>query len=291
MLPASLVVRILLVICSYDQLMERCSLTGGGSRPRSGLSNVINRAPSPTDEDLFDEAIAGLAYFDMDGDVHPPPRPNSSTDDGDEHSLTDPFDEDNLDQSVSFGLGKRQRSASSDNVHDEVQVRKAIKIQESKGRPKAADYEPSVHTIFSIAWPLYRGRLCTEGPMPDRMQEVSWAKLAWTEACERLGTRIACDAELIKMVCHCVLIGCNSDLLHRSLPEARTFVVRSRLKSGHTLQTSTDLKQVRSNQSLIATSCSHGNSRGILHLFTRYAIKFMSDFSNNHASSDTLTRW
>ncbi|KAJ8587604.1 hypothetical protein M405DRAFT_741583 [Rhizopogon salebrosus TDB-379] len=138
----------------------------------------------------------------MDGDVHPPPRPqaNSSTDDGDDHSLTDPFDEDNLDQSVSFGLGKRQRSASSNNVDDKVQVRKAIKIQESKGRPKAADYEPSVRTIFSIAWPLYRGRLCTEGPMPDRMQEVSWAKLAWTEACERLGTRIACDAELIKMI-------------------------------------------------------------------------------------------
>ncbi|KAG1842555.1 hypothetical protein F4604DRAFT_1545632, partial [Suillus subluteus] len=36
-----------------------------------------------------------------------------------------------------------------------------------------------VHTIFGVAWALYCGCLCTEGAMPDRMQEVTWAKLAW----------------------------------------------------------------------------------------------------------------
>ncbi|KAG2337402.1 hypothetical protein BDR05DRAFT_952628 [Suillus weaverae] len=40
----------------------------------------------------------------------------------------------------------------------------------------------------------------TEGPMPDRMQEVTWAKLAWNEACKRLHTQVAYDAEILKMI-------------------------------------------------------------------------------------------
>ncbi|KAG1831196.1 hypothetical protein DFJ58DRAFT_608522, partial [Suillus subalutaceus] len=70
----------------------------------------------------------------------------------------------------------------------------------SKGRPKAADYEPAVRTIFGVAWALYRGRLCTEGTMPDCMQEVTWAKLACNEACKRLHTEVAYDAEILKMI-------------------------------------------------------------------------------------------
>ncbi|KAG1742961.1 hypothetical protein EDD22DRAFT_851560 [Suillus occidentalis] len=123
-------------------------------------NSVVARSPSPTNEDLFDDAIAGLADFDMDA------------------SDSDNNNEDN----------------------DDGHVRKAVKIQESRGRPKAADYEPSVRTIFGITWALYRGRLCTEGAMPDRMQEVTWAKLAWNEACKRLQSRVAYDAEIIKMI-------------------------------------------------------------------------------------------
>ncbi|KAG1906492.1 uncharacterized protein F5891DRAFT_931848, partial [Suillus fuscotomentosus] len=96
--------------------------------------------------------------------------------------------------------GKRHRRPSDSDNEDDGQVRKAVKIQESRGRPKAADYEPSVRTIFGVAWALYRGHLCTEGAMPDRMQEVTWAKLAWNDACKRLQTHVAYDAEIIKMI-------------------------------------------------------------------------------------------
>ncbi|KAG1786132.1 uncharacterized protein HD556DRAFT_1248579 [Suillus plorans] len=97
------------------------------------------------------------------------------------------------------GLGRRRRRASDSDV-DDGQVCKAIKIQQSKGRLKAADYEPSVHSIFGVAWALYCGCLCTKDPMPDRMQEVTWAKLAWNEACKRLNTCVAYDAEILKMI-------------------------------------------------------------------------------------------
>ncbi|KAG1893542.1 uncharacterized protein F5891DRAFT_1196254 [Suillus fuscotomentosus] len=36
-----------------------------------------SRSPSPTDEDLFDEAIAGLADFDMDGEQAKTPMDNN----------------------------------------------------------------------------------------------------------------------------------------------------------------------------------------------------------------------
>lgn len=152
-------------------------------------NSVVARSPSPTDEDLFDDAIAGLADFEMDGE-----QVDNTDDSATTSRMSPPSDGETQ--------GKRRRTASdSDNDDDnDGQVRKAVKIHESRGRPKAADYEPSVRTIFSIAWALYRGRLCTEGAMPDRMQEVTWAKLAWNEACKRLHSRVAYDAEIIKMV-------------------------------------------------------------------------------------------
>ncbi|KAG1904904.1 uncharacterized protein F5891DRAFT_976496 [Suillus fuscotomentosus] len=97
-------------------------------------------------------------------------------------------------------VGKCHHRASDGDDNSEP-VQKAVKIQESKGQPKAADYEPSVRTIFGMAWALYCGHLCTEGPMPNHMQEVTWAKLAWNEAYKRLHTQVAYDAEkILKMI-------------------------------------------------------------------------------------------
>ncbi|KAG1730813.1 uncharacterized protein EDB91DRAFT_1085285 [Suillus paluster] len=109
------------------------AMSHGVSRPALGLNHIVTHSPSPTDEDLFDDAIAGLADFEMDGE---------------------PMDEGST----------------------------------------------TIRTIFSVAWALYCGHLCMEGAMPDRMQEVTWVKLAWNEACKRLQTCVAYDAEIIKMI-------------------------------------------------------------------------------------------
>ncbi|KAG1720165.1 uncharacterized protein EDB91DRAFT_1088936 [Suillus paluster] len=149
---------------------------------------------SPTDEALFDEAIEGLVDFNMDGD-----QGNDSlmADNNDNYI----GDEGSRSPSPSIKcVGKHRRGASDGDDNNNGPVRKAVKIQESKGQLKAANYKPFVCTTFGIAWALYRGRLCMEGPMPDRMQEVTWAKLVWKEACKRLHTQVAYDAEILKMI-------------------------------------------------------------------------------------------
>ncbi|KAG1734398.1 uncharacterized protein EDB91DRAFT_1084058 [Suillus paluster] len=170
------------------------ALSRGGPHPSLGLNNTMTRSPSPMDEALFDEAIEGLVDFNMDGDQ----GNDSLVADNNNNYIGD---EGSRSPSPSIEcVGKYCRRASDGDDNNNGPVWKAVKIQESKGRPKAANYEPFVCTIFGVAWALYCGRLCMEGPMPDHMQEVMWAKLAWKEACKRLHTQVAYDAEILKMI-------------------------------------------------------------------------------------------
>ena len=78
--------------------------------------------------------------------------------------------------------------------------RKAIKMKNSKGKPKADDWEPDVQEILTKAILFYECRLVTEGLFPDHMEEVTWAKVAWLDECDDCGLKIHHNSELIKIV-------------------------------------------------------------------------------------------
>ena len=60
---------------------------------------------------------------------------------------------------------------------------KAIKVKNSEGKPKADDWEPEVQDVLAEAILLYQTRLATLCLFPNHMQEVTWAKVAWLDAC------------------------------------------------------------------------------------------------------------
>ncbi|OBZ71020.1 hypothetical protein A0H81_09539 [Grifola frondosa] len=77
---------------------------------------------------------------------------------------------------------------------------KTCKINESNGKPKAADYEPTAQQVLRTVIKIHVGLLSTENPYPDRMQELVFAKQAWAEACEATKIYIEVNTELARMV-------------------------------------------------------------------------------------------
>lgn len=129
---------------------------------------------------------------------------SSNEDEEDEDEAEDDEEDknsdDNTPSSPSPNVGSKRRRASKD-ANEDNPFRRAIKVQASVGRPKAADYESSVRAILSVAFSLFRGRLVTQGPYPDQMLENVWAKHSWNEACKQLTTNISFNSELLRMVC------------------------------------------------------------------------------------------
>ncbi|OBZ69791.1 hypothetical protein A0H81_10158 [Grifola frondosa] len=103
---------------------------------------------------------------------------------------------------------KRVRTASFDDdsrpsqrLHtDTIYIRKARKIQASVGKPKAADYEEAAQEVLATAIKIFIGYLSTDNPYPDKMKELTYAKQAWSEACEWTGIQLESNTELIRMV-------------------------------------------------------------------------------------------
>ena len=79
-------------------------------------------------------------------------------------------------------------------------LQKTIKLFESQGKPKASDYDPSVHALLKLAIFLFRGKLSTENPFPDAMLAMTWAKSVWLDACKMCDTWIQFNSEIIKLV-------------------------------------------------------------------------------------------
>jgi hypothetical protein len=95
---------------------------------------------------------------------------------------------------------KRPRRDSDSAPPDINRFREAVKVKNSKGKPKADDWESDVQEILVKAILFYEVRLATDGLFPDHMQEVTWAKLAWLEGCDDCGLKIRHNSELIKIV-------------------------------------------------------------------------------------------
>ncbi|KAF7968707.1 hypothetical protein HWV62_29668 [Athelia sp. TMB] len=167
---------------------------------------------SPTDGEIFDEAIQGLTGWSMDTHIGTWPHVTDSDiereangyyeDNGDDDDdIDDDIDQDdNRSPSPEPGSKRRHSHIKDDGDDDDEPPRQAVKINASNGRPKAADYEPSVRAILSTAWKKYRGHLSTDTPYPDAMLEITWAKAAWNESCEELHTPIIYNSEILKMI-------------------------------------------------------------------------------------------
>jgi hypothetical protein len=78
---------------------------------------------------------------------------------------------------------KRSHRDSDINELESSKFRRAIKVKNSRGKPKADDWEPEVQDVLAEAILSYEIRLATLGFFPDHMQEVTWAKAAWLDGC------------------------------------------------------------------------------------------------------------
>src|SRR5882762_6655464 len=95
---------------------------------------------------------------------------------------------------------KRPRCDSDPPQPNISKYRKSIKVKNSKGKPKADDWEQEVQDILAEAILRYKTRLAMLGFFPDHMQEVTWAKAAWLDGCRECGVKIHHNTELIKIV-------------------------------------------------------------------------------------------
>lgn len=95
---------------------------------------------------------------------------------------------------------KRPRRDSDSDPAQPDKFRKAIKVKNSRGKPKADDWEQDVQEILAKAIIFYEIRLATDGLFPDHMEEVNWAKVAWSDGCYDCDLKIHHNSELIKIV-------------------------------------------------------------------------------------------
>ncbi|KII82960.1 hypothetical protein PLICRDRAFT_180857 [Plicaturopsis crispa FD-325 SS-3] len=153
----------------------------GSSAIREEHDAIVAEYNARPREDAFNNASGGYISDGQDDDDEEPQ--------GNEDSHRD----DDRDTTADTG-NKRRRSPTP------PPTRQAITIQESKGRPKAGDYETAVRHVLSTAIAIYRCRLTSENPYPDGILEVTWAKAAWKEACEMCDTSLASNMELIKLI-------------------------------------------------------------------------------------------
>ena len=79
-------------------------------------------------------------------------------------------------------------------------VRKAVKLEGSKGRTKARHYDNEVQEVLATAIRYFRCFLSCEDPFPDHVTEISWAKDAWREACQAHKIKMEHDVEILTLV-------------------------------------------------------------------------------------------
>jgi Domain of unknown function (DUF6532) len=112
----------------------------------------------------------------------------------------EPEDPNDEDDSASPSCGDKRRHSHTGLTS---QWRNPVKVNitgTTGVRPKARDYEAAVQQVLAEAIPLFRGYLCSVTPYPGPMDETRWAKKSWKDACEKCGTLMAPNDEIIKLV-------------------------------------------------------------------------------------------
>ncbi|KAG6375837.1 hypothetical protein JVT61DRAFT_2696 [Boletus reticuloceps] len=98
------------------------------------------------------------------------------------------------------GRKHAQTSIDSSNDQDPDALCHPQKIRATTGRVAAKDYEVAVREILKVAIGRFRSRLTAENAYPDRIEQVKWAKEAWTEGCKVCDTQINFNNEIIQLV-------------------------------------------------------------------------------------------
>ncbi|KIK11256.1 hypothetical protein PISMIDRAFT_123020 [Pisolithus microcarpus 441] len=70
----------------------------------------------------------------------------------------------------------------------------------NKGRPKVADYDSDVRAVLETAIEIYCAILLMENPFPTSVQEVDWAKNAWSLAGHHHNIKLSHDGGILKLV-------------------------------------------------------------------------------------------
>ncbi|KAI6017732.1 hypothetical protein PISMIDRAFT_14852 [Pisolithus microcarpus 441] len=86
------------------------------------------------------------------------------------------------------------------NQNSSPEVKAVVINNVNKGWPKAADYKLDVHTILETAIEIYCAILLMENPFPTSIQEVEWAKKAWTLAGHHHNTKLTHDGGILKLI-------------------------------------------------------------------------------------------
>ncbi|KAI6102813.1 hypothetical protein F5141DRAFT_1217343 [Pisolithus sp. B1] len=90
--------------------------------------------------------------------------------------------------------------AKQEDENNSPSVKALVINNMSKGWLKAANYESDVQAILKTAIEIYCVILLTENPFPTSVQEVDWAKKAWTLACHHHNTKLAHDGGILKLI-------------------------------------------------------------------------------------------
>ncbi|KAI6016998.1 hypothetical protein BKA83DRAFT_96632 [Pisolithus microcarpus] len=70
----------------------------------------------------------------------------------------------------------------------------------NKGRPKVADYDSDVRAVLETAIEIYCAILLMENPFPTSVQEVDWAKNAWSLAGHHHNIKLSHDGGILKLI-------------------------------------------------------------------------------------------
>ena len=116
------------------------------------------------------------------------PLPYLDDDEDDDRQHSPVPEQEPLSRSSSTQPGeKRPRPDDSDSEIEEISVHKALKINETSGRPKARDYDDVAKEIILQAATIYRCLLGTNNGFPELAAETDLVKLAWDNANKESG--------------------------------------------------------------------------------------------------------
>jgi hypothetical protein len=184
---------------SLHELQKQINGTQSVANPRARHGSSYSPSPNSDGDDSGDNGDNDDPDFNIEGTYHDNnemlPQEEIEDDDNEDDNI-------NIDwHPTSPQAGqKRSRHDSDVNQLESSKYRKAIKVKNSRGKPKADDWESEVQDVLAEAILSYETRLATLGFFPDHMQEVTWAKAAWLDGCRECGVKIHHNTELIKIV-------------------------------------------------------------------------------------------
>lgn len=129
---------------------------------------------------------------------------------------------------------------------------------ETKGRPKAGDYDTATRSILQTAIEIYCAILLNDNLFPSGLKELEWAQGVWTLACSHHAVQVEHDASLLKLVsalyCSSCRVSALSQIKARSTHLRGQFKAKARpiVATTFALETSADKNTQEKNRALVS---------------------------------------